>query len=401
MLFLSASALICLLPFYYVITVSFSDPTSVKSYVFRLIFSFPAPIILALCINELKIKRLGFFKNFVQTAVYIPHFVSWVIFGGIIVQFLFPSTGLVNQILQLFRVKPIYFLTDPKWFQPVIVIIDIWKTTGWGAIIYLAALSGVDPSLYDAAEIDGASSFNQIVHVTLPAIADTIVFIMLLNVGRILMIGFEQIYVPANRMVRVECASGRAEIAVAGAMTSPAPDPAKAMAATGSFEPFRIRPSEVEIVDVGSGELHCHRRICHILGKNADGRASRLLVSELYCDSGSWSGYPPHKHDTENGSDETDFEEVYHYRFRPENGFGAQLSFQRNGDSACWMTRNGDTFLLDKGYHPTVTSPGHEEYIFTILVGAEHRSLVQNFKEEHRYLMNSIPGIDTMRERFK
>jgi len=168
---------------------------------YRLIFSFPAPIILALAINELKSPQLGKFKNIVQTAVYIPHFVSWVIFGGIIVQFLSPSNGLVNQLLGLFGIKPIYFLTDPDWFQTVIVVTDIWKTTGWGAIIYLAALAGVDPSLYDAAEIDGAGSFSQIIHVTLPAIADTIVFIMLLNVGRILMIGFEQIYVLYNPMV--------------------------------------------------------------------------------------------------------------------------------------------------------------------------------------------------------
>jgi putative aldouronate transport system permease protein len=168
---------------------------------YRLVFSFPAPIILALAINELRSRKLNAFKNTVQTAVYIPHFVSWVIFGGIIVQFLSPSNGIVNQFLQLFGVKPIYFLTDPKWFQTVVVATDIWKTTGWGAIIYLAALTGVDPALYDAAEIDGAGSFNQIVHVTLPSIADTIVFIMLLNVGRILMIGFEQIYVLYNPMV--------------------------------------------------------------------------------------------------------------------------------------------------------------------------------------------------------
>ena len=199
----------------------------------------------------------------------------------------------------------------------------------------------------------------------------------------------DSVYVPVGQEVRLGCESASTEVAVAGAECSE------------TFEPFRIQPSEVEIVEVGSRELHCRRRICHILGRNAEGRAGRLLISELYCDSGSWSGYPPHKHDTDNGAEETDSEELYHYRFKPENGFGVQVRFLDNGESSCWMTRNGDTFLLDTGYHPTVTSPGHEEYIFTVLVGASRRSLIQNFKEEYRYLMNSIPGIANMRERFK
>ncbi|HWT80207.1 MAG TPA: 5-deoxy-glucuronate isomerase, partial [Candidatus Methylomirabilis sp.] len=92
---------------------------------------------------------------------------------------------------------------------------------------------------------------------------------------------------------------------------------------------------------------------------------------------------------------------TYHYRFRPETGFGAQLCFQPDGSSQCFMTRNGDTFLLDRGYHPTVTSPGHEEYIFTILVGKQQRGLVQNFKEDYHYLLGKIPGIRDMVEKFK
>ena len=156
------------------------------------------------------------------------------------------------------------------------------------------------------------------------------------------------------------------------------------------------------MVEVGSADTHSRRRIFHILGQKAAGRAGRLLVSELYADNGCWSGYPPHKHDTEQPPEETDFEEIYHYRFRPETGFGAQFCYDDNGgDPTIVMTHHGDTFLIDRGYHPTVTSPGHEEYIFTILVGRKQRSLVQNFEPQHRHLMAKIPGIQAMRDKFK
>ncbi len=168
------------------------------------------------------------------------------------------------------------------------------------------------------------------------------------------------------------------------------------------FAPFRIRPEEVDVVEVGSPETHSHRRICHVLGQNAAGRSGRLLVSELYVDDGCWSGYPPHKHDTERPPEETDFEEIYHYRFKPETGFGAQFCYDGNGDlPLVTMTRHRDTFLIDRGYHPTVTSPGHQGYIFTILVGRKQRSLVQSFEPRHRHLMNHIPGIQAMRDKFR
>ena len=168
------------------------------------------------------------------------------------------------------------------------------------------------------------------------------------------------------------------------------------------FAPFRIPPEDVEMVEVGSADTHSRRRIFHILGQKAAGRAGRLLVSELYADNGCWSGYPPHKHDTEQPPDETDFEEIYHYRFRPETGFGAQFCYDGNGgEPTVAMTRHGDTFLIDRGYHPTVTSPGHEEYIFTILAGRKQRSLRQNFEPQHRHLMEKIPGIQAMRDKFK
>lgn len=163
---------------------------------------------------------------------------------------------------------------------------------------------------------------------------------------------------------------------------------------------FRIRPEQVDMVDVGSIETKSHRRIFHILGQNGAGRAGNLLVSELHADEGCWSGYPPHKHDTEQPG-ETAHEEVYHWRFNPSTGFGAQLWYSAEDDPAAYMVRHGDTFAFSTGYHPTVTSPFHASYIFTILVGKTQRSLIQNFDNTYRHLMDRIPGIDAMRAKFK
>jgi 5-deoxy-glucuronate isomerase len=164
--------------------------------------------------------------------------------------------------------------------------------------------------------------------------------------------------------------------------------------------PFRIRPEEVDMVDVGSNETKSRRRIFHILGQNGAGRAGNLLVSELYADEGCWSGYPPHKHDVDQPG-ETAHQEVYHWRFNPPTGFGAQLWYRPDGEATAHMTRHGDTFAFSAGYHPTVTSPFHESYIFTILVGRTQRSLVQNFDPTYHLLMDRIPGIAAMREKFK
>jgi 5-deoxy-glucuronate isomerase len=199
----------------------------------------------------------------------------------------------------------------------------------------------------------------------------------------------DAVYAPTGATVRVRANADGTEVAVGGGICD-----------TG-YAPFRVLPSEVEMVDVGSIETRSHRRIFHLLGQNGVGRAGNLLISELYCDHGCWSGYPPHKHDEDQGKAETNHEEMYHYRFRPETGFGAQLCFQPDGSSQCFMTRHGDTFLLDRGFHPTVTSPGHEEYIFTILVGKSQRGLVQHFKEDYHYLMAGIPGIQDMVNKFK
>jgi 5-deoxy-glucuronate isomerase len=199
----------------------------------------------------------------------------------------------------------------------------------------------------------------------------------------------DSVYAGSGAAVRLRANQDGTEVAVAGG------------ACEKMYPPFRVPPDEVEVVDVGSLATHSHRRIFHLLGQNGQGRAGNLLISELYCDPGCWSGYPPHKHDEDQGTAETNHEETYHYRFRPENGFGGQLCFQPDGSSQCFMTRHGDTFLLDRGYHPTIASPGHEEYIFTILVGKSQRGLVQNFKEDYRYLLSQIPGVQDMVNKFK
>jgi len=198
----------------------------------------------------------------------------------------------------------------------------------------------------------------------------------------------ESVYVPIMADVRIK-ANTDIEIAVGGGKYDE------------KFEPFLIGEEDVKMVDVGSSETKSHRQIFHILGQHHKGRCGRLLVSELWAEEGCWSGYPPHKHDTDNLPEETDFEEVYHYRFNPENGFGGQYLMLKDGTETCFVTRDRDTFAFEQGYHPTSTSPGHKGYIFTILVGRTQESLIQNFKEEHRHLMDKIPGIGDMRAMFK
>jgi 5-deoxy-glucuronate isomerase len=199
----------------------------------------------------------------------------------------------------------------------------------------------------------------------------------------------DSVYAGTGAPVRLRGIAGQTEVAVAGGRCA------------GEHRPFRVPPEEVEMVEVGSIGTHSRRRIFHILGQNGAGRAGNLLVSELRADPGCWSGYPPHKHDTERPPDETDFQEIYHYRFRPETGFGTQHCYSEAGEAAAVPTRHGDTFLIDRGYHPTATSPGHEGYIFTILVGRHQRSLIQHFDPQFGYLMTAIPGLQAMRDKFK
>jgi len=199
----------------------------------------------------------------------------------------------------------------------------------------------------------------------------------------------DSVYAGTGAEVIIEGRAPASEVAVAGGRCA------------SSHAPFRILPEEVEMVEVGSAATHSRRRIFHLLGHNGAGRAGNLLVSELHCDPGCWSGYPPHKHDQERPPEETEFQEIYHYRFRPETGFGGQFFYDQGGDPRVVMTRNRDTFLFSHGYHPTVTSPGHEEYVFTILVGRHQRSLLQFWDPTHAHLTSVIPGLQAMRDKFK
>jgi putative aldouronate transport system permease protein len=158
----------------------------------KLIFAFPAPIFFALLINEIKSKKL---KKRIQISVYLPYFVSWVVFGGIVVQFLNPSSGVVNKIIELFGGQPIAFMQEEKYFKAIVVLSDIWKNAGWGTIMYLSALTSIDQEIYEAAKIDGANRLKMIRHISIPGISATIVVLLLLQIGAMMDVGFEQIYV--------------------------------------------------------------------------------------------------------------------------------------------------------------------------------------------------------------
>jgi putative aldouronate transport system permease protein len=164
----------------------------------KLIFYFPFPIFIAILLNELTFLPL---KRHVQTIIYLPHFVSWVVFGSIIIQFLMPNTGIVNQLIIWFGGKQVFFMTEMAYFRPIVVVSEIWKSAGWGSIIYLAALSSINPEFYDAAALDGVNRWQKIWHINIPCIADTIVVLLLLEIGRLMDVGFEQIYVLSNSAV--------------------------------------------------------------------------------------------------------------------------------------------------------------------------------------------------------
>ncbi|ULL18304.1 sugar ABC transporter permease [Paenibacillus sp. H1-7] len=168
---------------------------------YNLIFFFPLPIVLALMLNEIRLER---FKRFIQTLVYVPHFVSWVVVVGIFYMLLTTENGIVNELIFRLTGEKIAFLLEPEWFRTMIVTQSIWKEVGWGTIIFLAALSGVDMQLYEAARMDGAGRWRQLWHITLPAIRSTIVILLILRLGNFLDSGFEHIFLmlaPTNREV--------------------------------------------------------------------------------------------------------------------------------------------------------------------------------------------------------
>lgn len=160
---------------------------------YKLIFGFPAPIVLALLLNEV---MRSWFKRIIQTIVYFPHFLSWVVLGGMLFTLLSPSTGILAVLG--FESSPIM---QPENFRSLLVWSNIWKEAGWGTIIYLAAMSGINPELYEAARIDGANRFQLVTRITLPSIANTIVILLILRTGHILNAGFDQVFILYNPLV--------------------------------------------------------------------------------------------------------------------------------------------------------------------------------------------------------
>lgn len=169
--------------------------------VLNLAVNFPIPIVFAILLNEL---RGSIFKKFVQTVSYMPRFISTVVVVAILNELLSPSSGLLNQLLGTFGIAPIYFMNEPEWFRPVYILSETWQFTGWTAIIYLAAITGINQELYEAAEIDGASRFQRMRYITFPSILPTIMIMLIMNIGHILSLGFEKVllmYTPANSSV--------------------------------------------------------------------------------------------------------------------------------------------------------------------------------------------------------
>ena len=201
----------------------------------------------------------------------------------------------------------------------------------------------------------------------------------------------EGAYVPVGAKVRIVCQSQKTETFIAGAKYDKV------------LEPFDIRKAEIDLVQYGSDETKTHRKIKHILGANQHGKVGRLLVSELYTvGQGGWSGFPSHKHDTDQLPDESRHDETYNFRFKPNYGSGLQmLQREDNEPGDAYHIMDGSTMLIDKGYHPCAVLPGYEMYYFTILGGLSQRSLKQYFQPTHEEQLHTIPGIMDMVAKFK
>jgi putative aldouronate transport system permease protein len=186
----------------------FSDPTFINVVrntlamsMINLVLGFIFSIGFALLLNEVRNKTV---KKFMQTVSYLPHFLSWIIVTGIVMEVLSPETGIINQLLLVFGIidAPINFFADPKYFWWIVGFANVWKSTGWGSIIYLAAMASINEELYEAASIDGANRLRKIWHVTLPGIKPTIFILLLINIGNILNAGFEVQYLLGNGLVQ-------------------------------------------------------------------------------------------------------------------------------------------------------------------------------------------------------
>lgn len=201
----------------------------------------------------------------------------------------------------------------------------------------------------------------------------------------------EGVYIPSGAEATIACRSEAAEIFIAGARFDEV------------LSPFAVRADSLDLVQYGSDETKTHRKIKHILGQKQAGQVGRLLVSELFTvGAGGWSGFPPHKHDTDRLPEESRHDEVYNFRFRPDHGFGLQLLQPADGTlGEAFHLVNGSSFAIPAGYHPCVAAPGYEMYYFTILGGLSQRPLVQYFQPEHAWQIETIPGIKDMIAKFK
>ena len=201
----------------------------------------------------------------------------------------------------------------------------------------------------------------------------------------------DSVYVPLHARAIATCVSDVVELYIAAGH------------AQVEYDPFRVSPDEVDVVQYGSDETKTHRKIYHILGKNQDGIVDKLLLSELFTvGAGGWSGFPPHKHHIDRLPHESDHEEVYLFKFNPSHGFGAQFAYVNDDDfGPVYHIKDNSVIVLDNSYHPVVAAPGYEMYYFTILVGKSQRPLVQHFHPQHSYQLKTIPGIMDMVNKFK
>jgi len=165
--------------------------------VYSMALGFPIPIALALMLNELKNEK---FKKFTQTVLYAPHFISIVVMVGILHTMLSPSIGVVNTLLEALGRERVYFMAQPGLFRTIYVFSGVWQQMGWSAVIYIAALSGIDPALHESARIDGASRFQRIVHINLPGIQTTVVLLLILSIGGLINVGYEKVYLMQNTL---------------------------------------------------------------------------------------------------------------------------------------------------------------------------------------------------------
>lgn len=164
---------------------------------YTIVAGFPVPIVLALVINQIKKARL---KKIIQTVSYMPHFISLIVLVGMLSIFLSPSSGIIGHIFRIIGLQPVNFMGVPKYFRTIYVLSDIWQHAGWNSIIYIAALSSIDPSLYEAAEVDGANKWQKLIMIDIPSLVPTIIILLILNSGNIMNVGFEKVYLMQNNM---------------------------------------------------------------------------------------------------------------------------------------------------------------------------------------------------------